>query len=173
MNAELIQCASNPSPLPNPIIADSAKSAESVPSKRKTKTKSIVGFDEWYAIYPKHVARGDAAKAYSKAIGAIAQADNVPAEQAHSLLLRWTKDRLPSINATETQFRPHPASWLNAERYRDEITTRTIADALAQLPQQLALGVGKDWNCDFFSHYISLVLILAGSRNPSMSSRIF
>jgi len=44
---------------------------------------------------------------------------------------------------------------------------------LTQLPQQLGLGVGKDWNCGFFSHYISLVLILAGSRNPSMSSRIF
>ena len=44
-------------------------------------------------------------------------------------------------------------------------------ETLAQLPQQLALGVGKDWNCDFFSHYISLVLILAGSRNPSRALR--
>ena len=44
---------------------------------------------------------------------------------------------------------------------------------LAQLPQQLALGVGKDWICDFFSHTISLVRILVGNRKPSMSSRIF
>ena len=44
---------------------------------------------------------------------------------------------------------------------------------LAQLPQQLALEVEKDWICDFFSHYISLVRILVGNRNPIMSSRIF
>ena len=44
---------------------------------------------------------------------------------------------------------------------------------LAQLPQQLALEVEKDWICDFFSHYISLVRILVGNRTPIMSSRIF
>ena len=44
---------------------------------------------------------------------------------------------------------------------------------LAQLPQQLALGVEKDWICDSFSHYISFVRIRVGNRKPSMSSRIF
>ena len=128
-NPERKPLASNP----NPITADFSNQAESVPPKRKTKTKSIVGFDHWYGIYPRKVARGSASKAYRKAISEIAQAYNVSTEQAVSLLLRWTQERLQSVNATETKFRPHPARWLNDERYRDEIAAGVgaVTDALA------------------------------------------
>ena len=100
------------------------KSVESVSlesKKPKTKSKTMVGFDQWYALYPKKVGRGYAEKAYPKAIADIQATDRLDAPKAVAELLRLTQERLPSLNAAESQYRPNPATWLNAKRYRDEI----------------------------------------------------
>ena len=109
-----------------PKIHTTEKSVESVSlksKKPKTKFKTMTGFDQWYATYPKKVGRGDAEKAYPKAIADIQATEQVNEVQAVALLLQWTQERSPSLMATETQYRPHPSKWLNAKRYRDEIGT--------------------------------------------------
>ncbi len=100
------------------------KSSESVSlesKKRKVSQKTMAGFDQWYATYPKRVAKGAAEKAYPKALSEIQAGERVDEVQAVSLLLQWTQERSPSLLALESQYRPNPATWLNAKSYRDEI----------------------------------------------------
>lgn len=78
-------------------------------------------FEEWYQSYPRKVAKGDAAKAYKKVLKEIAREYSVQIDQAASLLHDWTQARLPALLATEATYRPHPATWLNGGRYRDEL----------------------------------------------------
>ncbi len=111
-------------PIPIPNKHTDEKSSESVSAKdknRKTQAAKVAGFDQWYAAYPKKVAKGAAEKAYPKAIAEIQRAERTNADQAEVLLLQWTQERLVSLTALESRYRPNPATWLNAKRYRDEI----------------------------------------------------
>ena len=89
--------------------------------KRKTKPETLKGFDEWYAIYPKKVAKSAAEKAYPNAVAKIQATECIDESQSVALLFQWTHERLPSLLSTEIQFRPNPATWLNDSRYRDEV----------------------------------------------------
>ena len=116
-----------PLPLPLPKTHSDEKSSESVlpkSQKRKTKPKTLSGFDQWYEIYPRKVSRGDAEKAFPKAIADIEATDNLDTPQAIAELLRLTRERLQNLLATEAKFRKHPATWLNAKGYRDEIGSK-------------------------------------------------
>ena len=115
-----------PVPVPVPKTHSDEKSSDTVSvksKKRKTQSKTMAGFDQWYALYPKKVGRGDAEKAYPKAIADIQATDSLDASKAVAELLRLTQERLPSLNAIEPKYRKHPATWLNAKRYRDELGT--------------------------------------------------
>jgi hypothetical protein len=90
-------------------------------SSSKKKTKAVKGFEDWYSLYPKKVAKADAEKAYPKAIAEICKTDSVEAGVAAELLMRWTQERTPSLMAADERYRPHPASWLSARRYRDAL----------------------------------------------------
>ncbi len=120
----------NPIPEPNPIITESVESAFPVAKRvatkcliSKAKSTALAGFDAWYPTYPKKVGRGDAEKAYPKAIADIQATERVGADQAVALLVKWTQERTPSLMQVEKRFRPNPATWLNGKRYRDEIGT--------------------------------------------------
>ncbi len=116
-----------PIPIPKPKTYTDDKSSESVSSKSKKpkpKPKTMAGFDQWYALYPKKVDRGDAEKAYPKAIADIQATDRLDSPKAVAELLRLTIERLPSMVAKEDQYRKHPATWLSAKGYRDEIVNR-------------------------------------------------
>lgn len=90
-------------------------------NKSLRQTKALRGFEEWYSVYPKKKARGGAEKAYTKAIAAIQATEQVTADAAVELLMRWTKERLSSLLEVDHQYRPHPATWLNSKGYLDEI----------------------------------------------------
>ena len=74
----------------------------SVPPPPKNK------FDEFYKLYPRKVGKGNAVKAWKK----IKNPDEV---------IAGLKAQLFSLSQLETQFIPHPASWLNADRWEDEV----------------------------------------------------
>ena len=78
---------------------------------REQGTREARDFDEWYAIYPRHVARGAALKAYK----AVRKRD-VDAET----LLAGAQRAALQYAGTDPQFIPMPATWLNAERWLDE-----------------------------------------------------
>lgn len=79
-------------------------------------------FKEWYSIYPRKEAPKKAEAAYAKALEEISKTEGIDCSQAAQLLLDWTKERITMLQSQlkpEGDFRPHPASWLNAGRYRD------------------------------------------------------
>ena len=68
-------------------------------------------FDTFWSLYPRKVARKDASRAWSKLS---------PPDQALAL------ETLPAhiklwAETTTSQFIPYPATWLNGERFHDEI----------------------------------------------------
>ena len=69
-------------------------------------------FDEWYATYPRKKGRGAAAKAYAKARKQ-ATADQLTDGLA-AAVTDWTR------RATKPEYIPHPATWLNQQRWLDE-----------------------------------------------------
>ena len=86
-------------------------------------------FDEFWKAYPRKVAKGAAQKAWKAALKK-ADADTI---------LSGLRDQIPSIamgRRTDGDFRPHPATWLNAERWADEKPTTTPSgDWKTQMPE--------------------------------------
>ncbi|MEU4502617.1 helix-turn-helix domain-containing protein [Streptomyces sp. NPDC024089] len=73
-----------------------------------------IDFAAFYAAYPRKVGKGNARKAFVAAVKRGAKpADIVAASAAHRD--HWARCK------TETRFIPHPTSWLNGERYDDEL----------------------------------------------------
>lgn len=70
------------------------------------------GFEQFYAAYPRHVARADAEKAWRQAV----KPEEVPA-----ILARIDINKLGEWKGKEKRFIPYPASWLRGRRWNDEI----------------------------------------------------
>lgn len=81
-------------------------------------------FSEFYASYPKKVARKDAEKAWAKLS---------PNERAKALEALPTHIRWWELKGTDKEFIPHPATWLNGARFDDELdlTERLPKTAIA------------------------------------------
>lgn len=81
-------------------------------------------FEQFWAAYPRRLAKKDAEKAWKK-IPVHMQTDVIAALRNH--VKSWQQ------KGTEKQFIPYPASWLNGARWEDEI------DLAPEMPQ-------CDWN---------------------------
>jgi hypothetical protein len=68
-------------------------------------------FEVWYAAYPRHVGRGQALRAYCSA----RRKKVDPAA-----LLEGARKACDRYAGTDQKFIPHPATWLNGERWLDE-----------------------------------------------------
>ena len=72
------------------------------------------GFADFWQAYPKKVGKATAQKAWRrKTLYAILYSKVLPALQAQKNSPQWLKDN--------GQFIPHPATWLNQERWEDEV----------------------------------------------------
>lgn len=69
-------------------------------------------FDDFWALYPKKVAKGAAIKAWQK-LNKAEQAEALHALPNH---LKYWKAK-----STDKEFIPYPATWLNQMRYLDEL----------------------------------------------------
>jgi predicted transcriptional regulator len=74
--------------------------------KTKDKEKHLEGFDEFWKLYPKKVAKADALKAWNKAT------KTKTADELLKLTKAYAEGKLP-----EDKYIPYPASWLNKELY--------------------------------------------------------
>ena len=90
-------------PRPDPSLPLSTKDLSSA--------DALDVFDLFWELYPKKEAKGAAAKAFKAAVKK-AGADKV---------IDGLKAQLPMLVKTERQFIPLPATWLNAERWADEV----------------------------------------------------
>lgn len=70
------------------------------------------GFDDFWRAYPHKVGKRDAVAAFAKALDSGATLERmIAAVQRQAASPRWTKDG--------GQFIPHPATWLNGQRWED------------------------------------------------------
>jgi predicted transcriptional regulator len=72
----------------------------------KTKEKHLKGFDEFWNLYPKKIAKADALKAWNKAT------KSKTADELLKLTKAYAEGKLP-----ELKYIPYPASWLNKGLY--------------------------------------------------------
>jgi hypothetical protein len=79
---------------------------------RENKPSTPDGFEEWWAIYPRKIAKGAAEKAYAKAV-----------ELSGPVVLLAGVQRYAAVRANQDpQYTKHPATWLNQKCWLDEIS---------------------------------------------------
>jgi hypothetical protein len=90
-------------------------------------------FDEWYAVYPKHKAKGEAERAYSRA-----RSKGATAEVLIAGARRYAVERA----GQDPKYTKHPATWLNAKCWLDppEGTTVPVAKSPGPSPTNLSIA---------------------------------
>lgn len=68
-------------------------------------------FDEFWTIYPRREGKGAAKKAWAKAVKILPADELLPIVRSYSV----------RVHGTEKRFIPFPATWLNQERWADEV----------------------------------------------------
>lgn len=82
------------------------------PAKAKpaAKNDSPDGFEEFYAVYPRKAARGDAVKAFCTALK----------KTTPDVLVAGAKRYAAEVQGAELKYVKYPATWLNAQCWTDQ-----------------------------------------------------
>jgi len=114
------QCAKEPA---KETAKQVARHSATKPSQAKPSQVSPVdsGFESWFSSYPRRVNKKTAKKAYEKAIKEISIENDMNTEIAISHMQTLTDERMPDLKARQVEFIPHPASWLNAGGYMNDV----------------------------------------------------
>lgn len=104
------------------------------------KQEYVEGFDAFYALYPKHVGKAAALKAWNK-LKPNAELQEIMAkalmEQKQSA--QWNKDG--------GQYIPNPATWLNQHRWEDEVkqyhSSAVVSDDMMEWARQFDMQNGN------------------------------
>lgn len=81
------------------------------PTPVRVRSAPLTGFDEFWALYPRKVGKGYARKAWPRAVRAAGSPDEI---------IVGLRVLLHTLDMREGgRFCPHPATWLNAERWAD------------------------------------------------------
>lgn len=96
-------------------VSEPGKETTQASEKKTPGEKYPTEFLEWYAIYPRKKAKGDALKAYRQALKEI----------DHDALVEKTRKYARYVEQTQTEakFVPYPATWLRASQWDDELET--------------------------------------------------
>jgi len=93
-------------------------------TRRTNKTKTRAARDDhgeafaaWWEVYPRKVAKPAALKAYARAIASLKAEHDGTADQ---WLLARTRQFAQSPAGQAGRYCPHPATWLNQERFNDD-----------------------------------------------------
>lgn len=97
---------------PAPVLA--VAQADLAPAKAKKHTGVDADFEEFYAAYPRHVGKEAARRAFVKAVKNKSQAADI-IEGARRYAAAT------AAAGTETRYIAHPATWLNAGRWSDDM----------------------------------------------------
>jgi len=114
-------------------IGNAEKEIE-IRDRDKSKSKNTIAhpevsvvsdFDTFWSAYPRKVGKGAARKSFEKAIKKTDLKTILDAVEAQRQSLQWTRE--------DGQFIPHPATWLNQERWADEVQPGDGLDNLRNL----------------------------------------
>ena len=96
-------------------VSQPGKETTQASEKKTPADKYPTEFLEWYAIYPRKKAKGDALKAYKQALKEI----------GHDELVEKTRKFARYVEQTQepAKFVPYPATWLRASQWDDELET--------------------------------------------------
>lgn len=91
-------------------------------SRKRDKNVVSPGFDEFWKVYPRHVAKQNAVKAWAKTGADDSQAltDSIIADVKQRLDGEW--------RGKDMQYIPHPATYLNQRRWEDETGVTKVAE---------------------------------------------
>jgi hypothetical protein len=88
--------------------------------------QQLENFEEFWRNYPRRIGKGAARKSYEKAIKVA----------TFSEIMRGLLSQIAYYASKDAQFIPHPSTWLNQERWSDEVQPpqrntgrRSFADA--------------------------------------------
>lgn len=90
--------------------------------KAKPESAKILGFDAFYAAYPRREARRDAEKAYEAALN----------RSTPELILAGAKRYASGMKETERRYIKLPATWLRADCWKDELGNLKLAPGTEQ-----------------------------------------
>ena len=93
-------------------------------------SKDMSIFDDLWKMYPKKVGKGTARKALAKAI------TKTPADKIQHSLALFVR----SWGNQDNKFMPHLATWLNGERWDDELQEASLQDMSSDQQMQAILG---------------------------------
>ena len=93
--------------------ADSTVPLPSPPLPIANAHHSVSAFDDWWSIWGKKKAKGDAEKAYKAALKKISHDDLMAKTRAY-----WDHVK---ASGTDLQYVPYPATWLRAEQWDDDL----------------------------------------------------
>ena len=105
-------------PLPSPPLP--------ITNAQPTVAREPNRFPDWWAIWGKKKAKGDAEKAYKAALKKISHDDLMAKTRAY-----WDHVK---ASGTDLQYVPYPATWLRAEQWDDDLTPN--AQSGGRPPQQ-------------------------------------
>jgi len=107
-----------------------------ISAPKKTKGNTLRGFDACWEVYPKKVSKGQAKKTWSKL-----KPDEELYRKIHAAILvqrelpKWKEDK---------QFIPHFSTWLNAERWEDEVSAEETMTEAEQRTQRYVAAIERD-----------------------------
>lgn len=78
--------------------------------------QTIADFEEWWKVYPRKVGKYKASPAFAKACH-ITNFDE---------LMEATKRFAKACEGQDKQFIPHPTTWLNQQRWNDDISSKVV-----------------------------------------------
>lgn len=107
--------AETPAPVPAPVQGDITPAQTKKKAKKGTTPARVESeFEDFYAAYPRHVGKDAARRAFEKAVKAgTAPADIVEGARRYAAAT--------AAAGTETRYIAHPATWLNAGRWNDDM----------------------------------------------------
>lgn len=76
-------------------------------------------FEHWFRLYPRHVAKGEAAKAFQATLATLEKEQGNRGE-ALVWLMTATEEFASSPKGRSGQFCPYPATWLRARNFEDD-----------------------------------------------------
>jgi len=97
---------------------------EQPPNPQRGNDTAPDGFDKWWETYPKKVGKGQARTAFKKALKKIDLDALTTKTQSFS--------DFHEKAGTEKRFIPNPATWLNGERWDDELDAPVLASSVDQ-----------------------------------------